>query len=119
MAKADKNMDLDVQSLRRKKTYKEIRKNLISQLKLKGAESPVFIDLVNDYMMLWITKEMVQNDIENNGIKVKYDNGGGQIGYKDNPSIDRIYKINAQMMKILSELKITTDKVVSEDNDEL
>ncbi len=72
MAIDDKKIELDVQSLKRKKNYKEIRKNLISQLKLKGAESPVFIDLVNDYMMLWITKELVQNDIENNGIKIKY-----------------------------------------------
>ena len=99
--------------------YKKIRKNLIEQLKSKGADTPVFTDLVEDYMALWITKELLKIDIENTGVKMQYDNGGGQSGYKDNSSIEKLYKVNTQMLKLLSELKIKTDNVGVEVEDEL
>lgn len=65
-------------------------------------------------MSLWLTKELLRADIESTGIRVPYDNGGGQKGYKDNPSIERQIKVNSQMLKLLSELDIRTSKIVSE-----
>ena len=70
-------------------------------------------------MSLWLTKELLRADIENTGIRVHYDNGGGQEGYKDNPSIERQIKVNAQMLKLLSELNIKTSNIMSEVEDEL
>jgi hypothetical protein len=99
--------------------YKTVRKDLLEQLKCRGADTPAFIDLVEDYMSLWLTKELLRTDIENTGIRVAYDNGGGQKGYKDNPSIERQIKVNAQMLKLLSELNIKTSNVMSEVEDEL
>lgn len=51
--------------------------------------------------------------------EVAYDNGGGQKGFKDNPSIERQIKVNAQMLKLLSELDIKTSNIMSEVDNEL
>lgn len=99
--------------------YKAVRKDLLDQIKLKGADTPAFRDLVEDYMSLWLTKELLRMDIENTGIRVAYDNGGGQKGFKDNPSIERQIKVNAQMLKLLSELDIKTSNIMSEVDNEL
>lgn len=99
--------------------YKKLKKALLTQLKAKGADTPTFTDLVDDYMTLWITKELLRIDIEETGVKLAYNNGGGQSGYKENPSIEKFYKVNSQMLKILSELKIKTDSVGVEVEDEL
>ena len=40
-------------------------------------------------------------------MRVKYDNGGGQSGYKKNESVDQIIKVNAQMLKLLTELHLS------------
>lgn len=111
--------DNDAKNLKRQKVYKAVKENLIEQLKCRGADTPAFLDLVEDYMALWLTKEMLRIDIENTGIRVAYDNGGGQRGYKDNPSIERQIKVNGQMLKLLSELGITTNNVMSAVEDEL
>ena len=99
--------------------YKKIRKTLIAQLKNKNADIPTFTDLIDDYMTLWITKELLKADIEETGVKLAYNNGGGQSGYKENPSIEKFYKVNSHMLKILSELKIKTDSIGIEVEDEL
>jgi hypothetical protein len=112
-------IEFDPKIFKKSKKYKAVRSDLLDQLKCRGADTPVFCDLVEDYMSLWLTKELLRTDIENTGIRVAYDNGGGQKGYKDNPSIERQIKVNAQMLKLLSELDIKTSKVMSEVEDEL
>lgn len=96
-----------------------VRKNLIQQLKLMGADTPVFLDLVEDYMALWETKELLIADIREHGIRIRYDNGGGQTGEKDNPSVQQQVRVNAQMLKLLAQLGISTDKVLGGGADEL
>lgn len=112
-------IEIDPKAFKKSKKYKAVKGNLIEQLECRGADTPAFLDLVEDYMALWLTKEMLRIDIENTGIRVAYDNGGGQKGYKDNPSIERQIKVNGQMLKLLSELGITTSNVMSAVEDEL
>ena len=112
-------IEFDPKIFKSSNKYKTVRKDLLDQLKCRGADTPAFKDLVEDYMSLWLTKELLRADIENTGIRVAYDNGGGQQGYKDNPSIERQIKVNAQMMKLLSELNIKTSNIMSEVEDEL
>ena len=112
-------IEFDPKIFKSSEKYKEVRKDLLDQLKCRGADTPAFRDLVEDYMSLWLTKELLRADIENTGIRVHYDNGGGQEGYKDNPSIERQIKVNAQMLKLLSELNIKTSNIMSEVEDEL
>lgn len=112
-------IEFDPKIFKNSNKYKTVRKDLLDQLKCRGADTPAFKDLVEDYMSLWLTKELLRADIENTGIRVAYDNGGGQQGYKDNPSIERQIKVNAQMLKLLSELNIKTSNIMSEVEDEL
>ena len=112
-------IEFDPKIFKNSNKYKTVRKDLLDQLRCRGADTPAFKDLVEDYMSLWLTKELLRADIENTGIRVAYDNGGGQQGYKDNPSIERQIKVNAQMLKLLSELNIKTSNIMSEVEDEL
>ena len=112
-------IEFDPKIFKNSNKYETVRKDLLDQLKCRGADTPAFCDLVEDYMSLWLTKELLRADIENTGIRVAYDNGGGQQGYKDNPSIERQIKVNAQMLKLLSELNIKTSNIMSEVEDEL
>lgn len=112
-------IEFDPEIFKQSRKYKAVRKDLLDQIKLKGADTPTFRDLVEDYMSLWLTKELLRMDIENTGIRVAYDNGGGQKGFKDNPSIERQIKVNAQMLKLLSELDIKTSNIMSEVDNEL
>lgn len=87
--------------------FEKIKNDLLSQLELKGLILEHYKNLVDDYMNLWITKELLFKDIQKRGVVVKYDNGGGQKGTKRNESLTDITKISTQMLKILKDLTIT------------
>jgi len=97
-----------VETLKSSQDYKRIKEDLIHQLELKKANTPTFISQVEDYMAMWITKEMLVKDIQERGAYVGYDNGGGQKGTRKNDSVADQVKINAQMLKFL--LKFRTLK---------
>lgn len=81
--------------------YKSIYNDLIHQLGDAGSH---YVNLVGDYMDMWVTKCQLVEDIQKRGVVIKYDNGGGQKGKKRNESIEQRIKINAQMLKLLAEL---------------
>lgn len=110
---------LKFEKICRSKTYKKIRKNIIEQLERSGNDKDFFIDLVDDYMDMWATKQLLVEDIKDRGVRVEYDNGGGQKGFKKNDSIEQRLKVNAQMLKILTELKISPSDIEDGDEDEL
>lgn len=84
---------------------KKIRDDLISQLEERGLEKMShYVSLVDDYCRLWEVKDMLFDDISQRGVNVPYNNGGGQQGYKRNDSVSELTRVNAQMLKILSEL---------------
>ena len=86
--------------------YDEIKMDLLDQLERNGTTGKYYIDLVYDYMDMWVTKNLLVDDIQQRGVNVKYDNGGGQKGVKKNDSIEQRIKVNAQMLKLLNELGI-------------
>ena len=84
---------------------KKIKDDLISQLEERGLEKRShYVSLVDDYCRLWEVKDMLFDDISKRGVNVPYNNGGGQTGYKRNDSVSELTRVNAQMLKILSEL---------------
>ena len=99
--------------------YENIRKDLTDQLDRNGTVGVFFTDLVDDYMNLWVTKSLLKEDIRSRGIKVRYNNGGGQSGYKKNDSVDQYRQVNAQMLKLLSELGIKPSQSDGDPDDEL
>lgn len=108
--------------MKRENLRKEVRKSLVDQLKAKGADIYLYKDQVNDYMMMWDLKEKLKDDIEENGLRMSYRAANGGSAEKDNPSVKQIPLINKQMLMLLKQLDISTDKVVKEgggDSDDL
>lgn len=100
------------------KQYAEIRDNLYKQLEKRKAITPIYKDLIEDYMTYWSVKEKLKKDIKERGVYIKYNNGGGQTGETDNPSIDKLLKTSSKLKEILLQLEIDLD-AVGEDDDEL
>ncbi len=99
--------------------FSDIKNDLLEQLKQNGVEGKYYTDLVNDYMSMWSTKNQLIADITERGVNTVYNNGGGQTGRKKNDSVDQLIKINAQMLKLLSEIGIKPNPVIDYSNEEM
>ena len=95
-----------------------IKKDLINQLAKNGNTSRYYLDLVDDYMRLWDTKNALFEDIEERGVVTSYNNGGGQSGFKQNDSISQALKVSDRMTKILDSLGIKPSLVVVDDDED-
>lgn len=100
-------------------TRQEIREDLIQQLEDMKVTGKHFYDLVDDYMSMWDIKNSLVADIKERGVNVEYNNGGGQRGFKRNDSLSELTRVNAQMLKILQQLNITTAEVASDEIESL
>lgn len=108
-----------VQNLKLTHRYKSIRQDLLDQLGRNLTTGQYYADLIEDYMDMWIEKYLAVLDIRERGIVVKYENGGGQSGLKKNDSVELKIKLNAQMLKILSELGIKPSQGGGEGDEQL
>ena len=108
------------EKLRKTAKYKKLKEDLIKQIVDKNNDTPVFRDMINQYMDLWLISEMLKEDIEERGVNTRYDNGGGQTGFKRNDSVNELNKVVTTMMKLLAQLKIQTndDEVSVDSNDD-
>lgn len=91
---------------RKPKEYVRIKQDLTDQLERNFTCGEHFSDLIDDYMALYETKNLLIEDIRKRGVTVEYNNGGGQKGVKKNESIEQLLKVNTQMLKILDALGI-------------
>lgn len=96
---------------------KNVRDSLTEQLVRKGADVAAFRSLIDDYMRLWDTKERLLKDIKTRGIFFDDYSAAGKKMQKQNPSTKEAVLVNAQMLKILDQLGITTEKVIADDSD--
>lgn len=87
-----------------------IRQDLLDQLERDGVTGEYYLDIVDKYMDLWETNRLLQEDIDERGVSVKYQNGPEQWGYKKNDSVDQQIKVNQQMLKMLGYLDIKPSK---------
>ena len=97
--------------------YDEIYNDLKEQLNINDTYNAYTEDLLKDYISLAKTKDELIKDIEERGVTVEYNNGGGQTGYKKNDSVSEVPKINKQMTLLLAFLGISPSKKVKEDGD--
>lgn len=102
-----------------KTTATNIKAELLAQLKEKGLEQAYYVDMVNDYMALWVIKSQLIIDIKERGVTVEYRNGQHQYGKKQNDSLLNLVKVNTQMFKILSELGLRGADQEADLDDEL
>lgn len=101
-------------ALKRETLRKRVKKSLIEQLESKGADVEVFLDQINDYMAMWDLKESLKDDIEKNGLRMYYKASNGGKTEKDNPSVKQLPVVNKQMLMLLKQMDISTDKTVKE-----
>lgn len=100
------------------KQYIKIRQDLMDQLERNGTIGEYFIDLVSDYMDMWVTKSLLVEDVQHRGVNIKYDNGGGQKGLKKNDSIELSLKVYKQMLELLYKIGIEPSNGGDPDADE-
>lgn len=100
-----------------KKQYSELKENLLEQLKKRKAITPIYQDMIDDYMTYWTIKEKLKRDIQERGMYITYNNGGGQTGQTDNPSVDKLIKTSSKLKDILLQLEIDLDAVGEEDDE--
>ena len=106
-------------SKKKSKKYRDIKNSLLETLEKSNNNTPYFVNLVEDYMSFFETKEQAKSEIEDKGVMIEYQNGKNQNGYKKNDMIEVILKVNAQMIKILDKLGINIDGDLGFDDDEL
>jgi P27 family predicted phage terminase small subunit len=109
----------DVARTKKSELREQIRQDLIDQLERQGIYGRHYLDLVEDYMALWDTKNALISDIKKRGVMIKYQNGENQWGYKKNDSVGNLVKVNKQMLELLRELGLrAADFEADSDDDE-
>jgi geranylgeranyl pyrophosphate synthase len=98
---------------------KKIKESLIKQLEAKGANVDHFLSLVDDYVWYWTQEKEMQKDIKKNGHTYPALSAAGKEYEKENPSVKNALMYNKQKLAILKELGLTTENVMSDDDDEL
>jgi P27 family predicted phage terminase small subunit len=108
-----------VAKIKKDELREQIRQDLIDQLERQGIYGRHYLDLVEDYMALWDTKNALISDIKKRGVMIKYQNGENQWGYKKNDSVGNLVKVNKQMLELLRELGLrAADFEADSDDDE-
>ena len=67
-------------------------------------------------MSLWVTMQWVRFDIRTRGPVITYNNGGGQSGTKENPSLNQQLRLGNRMEKILKQLGLSGENAVGGDD---
>lgn len=100
--------------IKRETVRKRVKKSLVEQLVAKGADVEIFMDQINDYMAMWDLKECLKDDITKNGLRMLYITANGGKAEKDNPSVKQLPAVNKQMLMLLKQMDISTDKAVKD-----
>ena len=108
---------LTAESIKRKKAYRTIKASLVDQLVRSGNDTAYFMDLVEDYIKMYIIKELANADLLENGVTVEWRNSETQYGRKKNDSVDQILKTNLQMIKLLDMLGIKPEDGIEDDEE--
>ena len=98
-----------IKELRSSDQFNDLKSYLLGQLTKNGNNVPVYRELVDEYMELWITVKLLSDDINEKGIKIRWRNGKSQSGYKRNESISEKIKATQQMLQILDKIGISPE----------
>ena len=89
-------------------TASDVRASLQRQLQERGAETPHFLALIDDYMFYYQQEKKMQAAVKK-GLTVKAKSAAGKEDDKENPKAAALY--SKQKLAILRELGLTTDTV--------
>lgn len=99
------------------KEYDKLKNELKQQLIKNNNYNKVTNELLEKYIKFTKMEDDLYADIDERGVSIEWNNGGGQRGYKKNDSLTEITKVNNQKMKILDKLGIKAPES-KEDGDE-
>lgn len=88
---------------KRTKAYREMREQMVADLKAAGIHNAYFLDKVDRFMSLWCQAKELEEDLQKRGIRVAYHNGR-QSGETENKSLDRLMKVYDRMDEIHRQL---------------
>lgn len=91
---------------------KEVKKSLIKQLQVKGADVTLYRALIDDYMWFYQQFHQMQADIRKRGRTYMTVSAAGKDYEKNNPSVEDALKYSKQMVAILAALGLSTETVV-------
>lgn len=91
-------------------TASDVRSSLQRQLQERGAETPHFLALIDDYMFYYQQEKKMQAAVKR-GLTVKAKSAAGKEYDKENPAIKAAALYSKQKLAILRELGLTTDTV--------
>lgn len=94
------------ENLKKTDRFAQIKSDLLYALERVGRRDAHDTDLVDSYMDLWCHYQMLKEDVNERGVYISYNNGGGQTGTKRNDSLQDELKVSAQMLKIREALGI-------------
>lgn len=86
------------------KQYRNLKRSMIQDLENAGLNREPYLDMVSQYMAFWVQLQMLNQDINERGICVEYQNGNNQMGVTDNKSVAAAVRVNARMESILASL---------------
>ena len=105
----------------RKRSDQAFREGLIAQLTARKADTPFFIETVNEIMYLRGQLRELKALIAKDGLLTVRGGRNGQDRFAVNEVLREIRDTEKTILMMLKELKITTDNIISENdiNDEL
>ena len=106
-----------IEQIRRTKKYKQVRNSIIDRLERSGNNTEYYLNLVEDYMNMYVTKEMCSADIAERGLNITSIGSTGQLITKKNDSIDCLLRTNQQMIKLLKMLRIEPNSSYEDDEE--
>lgn len=98
-------------------TLKKIKDSLIEQLEKKGAKTPFFLSLIDDYINFEEQERAFKKDIEERGLVYTAISAQGKKYDKENPSIKAKIQCNKQKLAILNQMGLTVDSILTEEDD--
>jgi len=96
--------------------YQNIKEALKEQMAEQNQLGYQYDDLLNHAIYLFKLKDVLQKDIEENGIRLKSMTGNGYEKIDDNKSVDKLLKVSAQLMKILNDLNLKEPPALDGEN---
>lgn len=97
---------------------RKIKESLVKQLHDRGANVEHFLSLIDDYMWYWSQEKEMQRDIKIRGRTYKAYSASGNEYDKENTSTKAAVLYSKQKLAILKQLELSTDNVVSDDDDD-
>ena len=100
-------------------TEEKVRKSLIDQLEAQNKVTDYCVDMVDTYMMHWRLKERLNQDIEEQEIRITVSTGNGHDKTIANPSVTNLQRETSIMLAILDKLDIKTPVIAGSADDYL